>query len=102
MTAMTTMTTKTTIRAALLVVALAAVALAVTGRDDDRLVDPDRPDARRAIAVAVQVVPGRLVDVRRDSDNGKWEVTLHADGRDYEVELASPDLALLRIDYDTD
>jgi uncharacterized membrane protein YkoI len=99
-----TMTTKTMTmtKAVLLAVAIVAVALALTARDDDRLVDPDRPDARRAIAAAVQVVPGRLVDVRRDSDNGKWEVTLHADGRDYEVELASPDLALLRIDYDTD
>jgi len=85
--------------------ALAVVALAVAGgawalRDDDRPVDPTTPAAVRAIAMAREVVPGRLVDVRRDSDNGKWEVTLRRDGRDYEVELAPGDLALLRVDYD--
>jgi uncharacterized membrane protein YkoI len=48
------------------------------------------------------VVDGKLVDVRRDSDNGKWEVTLRQGDREYEVELAAGDMALLRIDYDTD
>jgi uncharacterized membrane protein YkoI len=110
MTMTMTMTTVTTTRAkatttietlaATLLVAVIAAVLAWTLRDDDRPVDPARPDARRAIAAAREVVPGRLVDVRRDSDNGKWEVTLRADGRDYEVELAPRDLALLRIDYD--
>jgi uncharacterized membrane protein YkoI len=97
-----TTTTTTTIKAlaAVLLAAAIAVVLAWTLRDDDRPVDPARPDARRAIAAAIQVVPGRLVDVRRDVDNGKWEVTLRADGRDYEVELAPGDLSLLRIDYD--
>ena len=80
-----------------------ALALAVSGcelREDDRLVDPARPGAQRAVAVAREVVEGRLVDVRRDVDNGKWEVTLRQGEREYEVELAPRDFALLRIDYD--
>jgi uncharacterized membrane protein YkoI len=104
----TTMTTAakpttTTIRraaAALVVIATLAIVLAIALRDDDRLVDPRRADARQAIAAAQAVVGGRLVDVRRDVDNGKWEVTLRDEGRDYEVELSPGDLQLLRIDYD--
>jgi heme A synthase len=84
----------------LAVVVLVLVLLVWLRRDDDRPVDPERPDAQRAIAAAQAVLPGRLVDVRRDADNGKWEVTLHAEGADYEVELAPRDLSLLRIDYD--
>jgi uncharacterized membrane protein YkoI len=103
MAVMMTTVKRTTIRLA--VAALLAVALVVVlawPRDDDRPVDPARSDAQRAIAAAQGVVPGRFVDVRRDSDNGKWEVTLRADGREYEVELTPGALELLRIDYNTD
>jgi len=85
---------------ALAVVLAVGLAVAVHPREDDVLVDADRPRARQAVAVAREVVPGSVVDVRRDRDNGKWEVTLRQDGRDYEVELAPADLALLRVDYD--
>ena len=101
----TTMTTElrpraATLPGAALVVALAAVALGWSLRDDDRLVDPGRADARRAITVARSIVDGQLVDVRIDSDNGKWEVTLRRrDGDEHEVELTRA-LELLRIDYD--
>jgi hypothetical protein len=84
------------------VVAVAALAAALVAfpRDDDRPVDPSRPDARRAVAAAQAIVPGEVRDVRRDSDNGKWEVTLWSAGGEYEVELDPRDLSLLRIDYD--
>jgi hypothetical protein len=85
---------------ACLAVTLAAATAGCELRDDDRLVDPAGPEARRAVEVARGVVEGRLVDVRRDVDNGKWEVTLRQGEREYEVELAPGDLALLRIDYD--
>jgi hypothetical protein len=68
--------------------------------EDDRPVDRTTPAAQRAVAVARGVVRGAVVDVRRDADNGKWEVTLRAGDRSYEVELAPGDLDLLRIDYD--
>jgi uncharacterized membrane protein YkoI len=86
--------------------AIAALALlgglvtAVTRGDDDRPVDPTTPAARRAIAVALGVVPGRVVGVAIDQDNGKWEVTIAQEGREYEVELDPRDLTLLRLDYD--
>ena len=86
--------------AALAAVGLAAVALAVAMRDDDRPVAPSDPRARQAIAVAREVVPGRVVGVHRDIDNGKWEVTIRQGETDYEVELDPRDLALLRVDYD--
>ena len=95
-------TTEPRLRAATLVVAALVVALALAFglSDDDRPVDPQRPDAQRAIAAARAIVDGDLVDVRIDSDNGKWEVTLRRDdGGEHEVEL-SPELELLRIDYD--
>jgi hypothetical protein len=38
--------------------------------------------------------------VARDRDNGKWEITIVQDGREYEVELTPRDLTLLRVDYD--
>jgi hypothetical protein len=84
--------------AVILATALGGCAL----RDDDRLVDPADPRAQRAVTLAREVVDGEPVDVRRDSDNGKWEVTLRQGDREYEVELTAGDMALLRIDYDTD
>ena len=69
-------------------------------RDDDRPVDPSRPDAQRAVAAALEVVHGRVLGVARDEDNGKWEVTIAQEGRQYEVELAPGSMDLLRLDYD--
>ena len=87
-----------------LAVALAAVALAWGARaglrEDDRPVDPAGAAAQEAIAEATQIVPGRVVGVARDTDNGKWEVTIAQDGREYEVELDPVTLGLLRLDYD--
>jgi uncharacterized membrane protein YkoI len=83
------------------VLVVVAVLVAARGlRDDDRPVDPSTPGAQRAISVATEVVPGELVDVRRDEDNGKWEVTLRQHGSDYEVELDPATFTLLRLDYD--
>jgi hypothetical protein len=89
-----------------LAVAAVLVAALVWGgstvfREDDRPVDLDRPDARRAAAAALEVVPGRVLGVAVDEDNGKWEVTIRQQDREYEVELAPDDeLTLLRLDYD--
>jgi hypothetical protein len=47
-------------------------------------------------------VRGRVVGVARDRDNGKWEIAVVQEGREYEVELSQPDLVLLRLDYNTD
>jgi hypothetical protein len=83
--------------------AAAGVALLASGcelREDDRPIDRAHPQAQRAVALARDVVEGRVVDVRRDQDNGKWEVTLRQGDREYEVELAAGDMTLLRIDYD--
>jgi hypothetical protein len=91
-----------------LVGALVAVALAVAawtalgGEQDDVPVDPSTPQARRAAVAALDVVPGRVVGVARDRDNGKWEIAVVQDGREYEVELSHPELLLLRLDYTTD
>ena len=94
-----TMTTKYPVMA-LLAAALLIAIFAFLRTDDDVLVDPRQPAARAAIAAAQAVVPGELVDVRRDSnDSDKWEVTLRANGNEYEVELEPSTLALLRIDY---
>jgi hypothetical protein len=82
---------------------LAALALFAAGfelADEDKVVDPADPQAQRAVFLAREVVSGELVDVRRDRDNGKWEVTLRQGEREYEVELAAEDMALLRVDYD--
>ena len=85
-------------------IALAAGAIvlgtATWSREDDRPVDPTTPQARRAAEVARGIVPGRVVGVARDTDNGKWEITIVQEGREYEVELAARDLTLLRLDYD--
>ena len=87
--------------AALLAVAAAVAWGAFVGfRDDDRPVDPASAGAPEAIAEATRIVPGRLVGVARDTDNGKWEVTIAQDGREYEVELDPATLNLLRLDYD--
>jgi Peptidase propeptide and YPEB domain len=87
---------------AVLLPAAIAVTVAAWPRQDDRPVDPSTPQARRAVAVAKEVVPGRVVGVARDTDNGKWEITIVQEGREYEVELAPRDLTLLRLDYDND
>src|SRR5262245_54041599 len=92
----------------LLVGALAAAALAVAawtalgGEQDNVPVDATTPQARRAAAAALDVVPGRVVGVARDRDNGKWEIAVVQDGREYEVELSHPELLLLRLDYTMD
>jgi hypothetical protein len=78
----------------------AAVAFVAWPREDDRPVDPSTPAAQRAIATALEVVPGRVLGVFRDTDDGKWEVAIAQEGREYEVELAPGDLGLLRVDYD--
>jgi hypothetical protein len=89
-----------------LVLAAVLVAALVWGgttafHEDDRPVDLDRPDARRAATAALEVVPGRVLGVAVDEDNGKWEVTIRQQDREYEVELAPDDeLTLLRLDYD--
>jgi len=79
---------------------LAALIVAVVPGEDDYAVDPNTPEARRAVAVAQGVVPGRLVEVTRDRDNGKWEILIAQEGREYEVELEAGALTLLRLDYD--
>jgi hypothetical protein len=88
----------------LALIAVLGAALAWGGatvlRDDDRPVDPSLPDARRAAAAAVEVVPGRVREVARDEDNGKWEILVLQQDREYEVELHPDDLTLLRVDYD--
>jgi hypothetical protein len=95
-----TMTTRYPVMA-LLAAALLVGVLALLRADDDVLVDPNEPAAVAAIAAARDVVPGEVVDVRRDSDAAhKWEVTLRREnGSVYEVELEPDTLALLRIDY---
>jgi uncharacterized membrane protein YkoI len=87
---------------ALLVAAALVVAAVLIAwpEEDDLPVDASTPAAQRAIAAALEVVPGRVLGVYRDRDNGKWEVEIAQSGREYEVELAPGDLALLRLDYD--
>jgi hypothetical protein len=41
-----------------------------------------------------------VLEVARDCDNGKWEVIIAQDGREYEIELAPGSLTLLGLDYD--
>jgi uncharacterized membrane protein YkoI len=86
----------------------AAIAVLVAGvwgfkaltYEDDHPVDSRTPGAQRAIAAAREVVPGRVLEVLRDEDNGKWEVMIAQDGRVYEVELDPTTFDLLRLDYD--
>jgi hypothetical protein len=85
-------------------VRLAAVALAAAllagCAEDDVPVDQTTPDARRAVAEALTVVSGRVVEVARDRDNGKWEVVVEQHGGRYEIELQQGTFELLRLDYD--
>jgi hypothetical protein len=96
------MTASTGVRALALValIAIAAWGAVAWTRDDDRPVDPGTPRARSAAAAALEIVRGRVLEVARDVDNGKWEVTIAHAGREYEVELSPGDLRLLRVDYD--
>ena len=80
--------------------ALVAAALLSGCGEDDVPVDMDTPGARRAAAEALDVVSGRVVEVARDRDNGKWEVIVEQDGGRYEIELAPDTFKLLRLDYD--
>jgi len=90
------------LRLVALVVAGGALAWggATLEREDDVPVDRDTPGARRAIAEALTVVQGRVVEVARDRDNGKWEVIVERDGGQYEIELEPETFRLLRLDYD--
>ena len=82
-------------------VALLLVVLVLAGcGEDDVPVDRETPDARRAVSEALGVVSGRVVEVARDRDNGKWEVIVEQEGGRYEVELAPNTFELLRLDYD--
>ena len=82
-------------------VALLLVVLVLAGcGEDDMPVDRDTPDARRAVSEALGVVSGRVVEVARDRDNGKWEVIVEQEGGRYEIELAPNTFELLRLDYD--
>jgi uncharacterized membrane protein YkoI len=79
---------------------LLASALLLLPREDDVVVDRYTPTARRAVAEALRVVPGRVVEVARDRDNGKWEVIVAYNDGEYEVELDPRTFELLRLDYD--
>jgi hypothetical protein len=82
-----------------IVVAVAAAAFLSACSDDDVPVDMDTPGARRAVAEALTVVSGHVVEVARDRDNGKWEVIVEQPGGRYEVELGPHTFRLLRLDY---
>jgi hypothetical protein len=69
-------------------------------RDDDVPADSNSPGARRAAAEALTVVSGRVVEVARDRDNGKWEVIVEQSSGRYEIELEPETFKLLRLDYD--
>jgi uncharacterized membrane protein YkoI len=82
------------------VAGVVALSASTRPRDDDHPVDPTTVEARRAASVAQEVVPGRVIGVARDADNGKWEITIVQQRREYEVELSPGELRLLRVDYD--
>jgi hypothetical protein len=82
-------------------VAALALALVLAGcSEDDVPVDRDTPGARRAVTEALTVVSGRVIEVARDRDNGKWEVVVEQEGGRYEIELEPSTFELLRLDYD--
>jgi hypothetical protein len=82
------------------VAALVLVLVLVGCGEDDVPVDRSTPGAERAVAEALTVVSGRVIEVARDRDNGKWEVIVEQrDGR-YEIELQPGTFELLRLDYD--
>jgi hypothetical protein len=83
-----------------LAAALVVAAFLAGCGEDDVPVDRSTPDARRAIAEALTVVSGRVVEVARDRDNDKWEVIVEQEDRRYEVELAPDTFKLLRLDWD--
>jgi hypothetical protein len=83
----------------LLALAIAIALWSIAGGDSSMRVDATTPEARRAVAAALDIVPGRLLGVARDEASGKWEITVLQDGREYEVELSHPGLTLLRLDY---
>jgi hypothetical protein len=76
-----------------------ALALAGCG-EDDVPVDRGTPAAERAVAEALTVVSGRVIEVARDRDDGKWEVVVEQAGGRYEIELRPGTFELLRLDYD--
>jgi hypothetical protein len=82
------------------VVAILAAAALSGCADDDVPVDRDTPGARRAATEALAIVAGRVIEVARDRDNGKWEVIIEQEGGRYEIELEPETFELLRLDYD--
>jgi uncharacterized membrane protein YkoI len=80
--------------------AVVLVAAFLAGCEDDVPVDRDEPGARRAAAEALEIVTGRVIEVARDRDNGKWEVIVEQRGGRYEIELEPATFRLLRLDYD--
>jgi len=80
--------------------AAGAVAVLALADDDDRQVDPASAAARRAAAAAREIVPGRVLGVYRDADDGRWEVAVRQAGHVFEVELLPGTLAPAGIDYD--
>jgi uncharacterized membrane protein YkoI len=80
--------------------AVLLLAAVLAGCEDDVPVEHDAPGARRAVAEALTVVAGRVIEVARDRDNGKWEVIVEQRGRRYEIELEPDTFRLLRLDYD--
>jgi peptidase YpeB-like protein len=80
--------------------AVLLLAAVLAGCEDDVPVDRAEPGARRAAAEALEIVTGRVIEVARDRDNGKWEVIVEQRGRRYEIELEPDTFRLLRLDYD--
>ena len=86
---------------ALLAAALLVPIFALLRRDDDVLVDHTQPGAGpRSTRRATSSRASSSTSAATRDDAHKWEVTLRANGTDYEVELEPSTLALLRIDYD--
>jgi hypothetical protein len=88
------------------IVSAAALALVLFGArergieplfDLDRSVSIDSPEVQGAVAAALEIVSGQVVEVEIEA-NGNWEVGVKQD-REYDAEL-DPDLTFVRIDYD--